>query len=90
MPATRALPLSGRLSVVRILIVVDLPAPFGPSRPNTVPAVAPNESPSSARTPLPYVFVRSIASIADPSVVATALPSSRSLPGGARRGAESA
>ena len=38
MPATDAEPLVGRDSVVRILIVVDLPAPFGPSRPNTVPA----------------------------------------------------
>ena len=36
-PATRALPLSGRDSVVRILTVVDLPAPFGPSRPKMVP-----------------------------------------------------
>ena len=53
MPATRALPLSGRLSVVRIWIVVDLPAPFGPSSAKTVPAEALNDSPSSARTPLP-------------------------------------
>ena len=37
MPATVAAPLVGRDSVVRILMVVDLPAPFGPSRPNTVP-----------------------------------------------------
>jgi hypothetical protein len=53
MPATRAWPLSGRLSVVRILMVVDLPAPFGPSSAKTVPAVALNERPSSARTFLP-------------------------------------
>ena len=49
MPATCARPLSGRLSVVRILIVVDLPAPFGPSSAKTVPADALNERPSSAR-----------------------------------------
>ena len=36
-PATRALPSSGRVSVVRILTAVDLPAPFGPSRAKVVP-----------------------------------------------------
>ena len=37
MPATRALPLSGRDRVVRIRTVVDLPAPLGPSSPKMVP-----------------------------------------------------
>ncbi len=33
----RAVPEVGSARVVRILVVVDLPAPFGPSMPNTVP-----------------------------------------------------
>ena len=36
-PSTRALPLVGVRSVERILIVVVLPAPLGPSSPNTPP-----------------------------------------------------
>src|SRR5260370_28241106 len=36
-PATRALPDVGGKSVVSILMVVLLPAPFGPSRPKTSP-----------------------------------------------------
>ena len=46
----RALP-SGRESVVRILMAVDFPAPFGPSRAKTVPGSTENERPSSATTP---------------------------------------
>jgi hypothetical protein len=41
--------------VVRILIVVDLPAPLGPSRPNTVPAGTEKLSPSRAVT-FPYLL----------------------------------
>ncbi len=52
MPATTASPWSGRDSVVRILTVVDLPAPLGPTRPKTVPASTSKLTPSSARTPL--------------------------------------
>ena len=37
-PATTASPSSGRLRVVRTFTVVDLPAPFRPRRPKTVPA----------------------------------------------------
>ena len=37
MPATIAVPASGRTSVVSTLIVVVLPAPFGPSRAKTSP-----------------------------------------------------
>ena len=36
-PATLAVPESGRASVVRILMVVDLPAPLGPSSPKISP-----------------------------------------------------
>ncbi len=50
MPATRALPSSGRDSVVRILTVVVLPAPFGPSSAYTLPAATEKVSPSSAST----------------------------------------
>ena len=49
-PATTASPSSGRLRVVRTFTVVDLPAPFGPRRPKTVPASTLNERPSSAVT----------------------------------------
>ena len=48
----RASPESAWASVVRILTVVDLPAPFGPSRPKTVPAGTAKLSPSRARMPL--------------------------------------
>ncbi len=36
-PLTRAMPEVGGTSVVSIRISVDLPAPFGPSRPKTSP-----------------------------------------------------
>ena len=49
-PATVARPPSGRASVVRIRTVVDLPAPFGPSRPKTVPGSTEKLIPSSATT----------------------------------------
>ena len=45
-----ALPASGRESVARILTVVDLPAPLGPSSAKTVPAAMSSDRPSSART----------------------------------------
>ncbi len=48
-----AAPPSGWARVVRIFTVVDLPAPFGPSRPNTVPSGTAKERPSSACTPSP-------------------------------------
>ena len=50
-PETRAWPESGRASVVRIFIVVDLPAPFGPKSPKIVPASTENVRPFSAFTP---------------------------------------
>jgi hypothetical protein len=43
---------------------VDLPAPFGPSRPNTVPSSTANDRPSRARTSPGYSFRRPSASIA--------------------------
>ena len=47
-PATSAMPPSGRTSVARIRTAVVLPAPFGPSRPQTVPAATSRSKPSSA------------------------------------------
>ena len=49
-PATRAVPSSGASSVVRIRTAVVLPAPFGPSRPRTIPVSAARSTPSSATT----------------------------------------
>src|SRR5262249_27333044 len=63
-PATRASPLSARESVVRILTVVDLPAPLGPSRPKIVPPSTSKLRPSRAWMPPLYVFLKSDASIA--------------------------
>jgi hypothetical protein len=50
-----ALPESALCSVASVRISVDLPAPFGPSRPN-IPFGTSSETPSSARTPLGYVL----------------------------------
>src|SRR3954469_21925282 len=49
-PSTRACPLVGSSSVISILIVVVLPAPFGPSRPNSSPRSTLNETPRTAST----------------------------------------
>ena len=49
-PSTDAVPLVGRLSVVRIFSVVDFPAPLGPSKPNMVPRATAKLRPSTART----------------------------------------
>ena len=45
--------------------MVDLPAPFGPSKPKIVPASTAKLSSSSAKTSPGYVFLRLDASIAD-------------------------
>jgi hypothetical protein len=69
-PATVAVPLSGRDSVVRIRTVVDFPAPFGPSRPKIVPVGTLRLTPrractrSSPRRRPGYVLTRSTALIA--------------------------
>src|SRR6201996_465534 len=57
LPATQASPESGLESVVRILMVVDLPAPFGPRRAKMKPRCTDRVSPSRARTFL-YVLTR--------------------------------
>src|SRR5262245_9767209 len=54
-PSRRAVPLSGSNSVARIFIKVDLPAPFGPIRPN-MPTGISRETPRRARTFPGYVL----------------------------------
>jgi hypothetical protein len=50
MPSMTAVPSSGTASVVRILTVVVLPAPFGPTRAKMVPLGTWRSRPSSALT----------------------------------------
>ena len=50
-PASRADPLVGLIVVVSIPIVVDFPAPFGPSRPKTSPGATWKSMPRTAWTP---------------------------------------
>ena len=49
-PPTRARPPDGSSTPVSILIVVDLPAPFGPMKPTNSPSSIRNDTPSTART----------------------------------------
>ena len=49
-PRTRACPDVGISSVISILIVVVLPAPFGPSRPNSSPSSISKLTPRTAST----------------------------------------
>ena len=63
-PSSSAVPLVGARVVVSMPIVVDLPAPFGPSRPNTSPAPTRKSMPFTASTPPWYVFLSARTSIA--------------------------
>jgi hypothetical protein len=47
-PHTRAVPPVGLISVVSMPIVVDLPAPFGPSSPKSSPGATSRSSPATA------------------------------------------
>jgi hypothetical protein len=58
-----ALPESGLKSVVRTRTVVVFPAPFGPSKPKTVPCSTSRLKPSRAITS-PYFLTRLLAWIA--------------------------
>ena len=49
-PSTRACPLVGSSRVISILIVVVLPAPFGPRRPKSSPCSTANDTPRTAST----------------------------------------
>src|SRR6266545_8116185 len=63
-PATLAVPEVGPARVHMILIVVDLPAPFGPRKPNVSPAATAKSMPLTASTS-PYFLVRLLTEIAD-------------------------
>src|SRR5260370_21088388 len=69
-PRIRALPAVGKMSRISSLIVVDLPAPFGPINPNTSPAFTCIFNPSSDvlflrfKNPKGYSLVRFSISIA--------------------------
>src|SRR5713226_1003869 len=70
LPRIRALPAVGKISPIRSLMVVDLPAPFGPIKPNTSPDSTCMFSPSSdvfflrCKKPKGYSLVRFSISIA--------------------------
>src|SRR5690606_2586150 len=64
-PATRARPPVGLSSVHSMLIVVDLPAPFGPRNPKISPGRTGNSSPRTA-SPSPKVVLRPSTSTAGP------------------------
>src|ERR1017187_4982515 len=57
MPSSRALPLSASCSVARVRIRVDLPAPFGPRRPN-MPCGMDKQTSCNACVPLGYRLER--------------------------------
>src|SRR5437879_13654774 len=69
-PRIRALPAVGKINRISSLIVVDLPAPFGPTNPNTSPVSTCIFSPSSEvlflrfKNPKGYSLVRFSISIA--------------------------
>ena len=65
-PATRAVPLVGRLRVVIIRTVVVLPAPLGPRRPSTVPCGT-SKLTSSTATVSSKCLTRLMASTAGPA-----------------------
>src|SRR5512144_2077001 len=50
-PSKTTVPLSFSYTPERIFIRVDLPAPFSPTRPCTVPRLTSSDTPSSAFTP---------------------------------------
>src|SRR5207248_5528945 len=67
-PPSRAVPVVGTIVVVSIPTVVDLPAPFGPSSPNTSPVGTSKSIPLTASTPPGYVLRNALTSIAFMSV----------------------
>src|SRR6202012_5352764 len=62
-PATLAVPELGSARVHRILMVVDLPAPFGPRKPKVSPAATSKLIPRTASIS-PYFLVSSLTEIA--------------------------
>ena len=72
-PASLAVPLVGAIVVVSIPIVVDLPAPFGPSSPNTSPDLTSKSMSFTASTPPGYVLRSRETSIASSSFIVNLL-----------------
>src|SRR5262245_15021591 len=72
-PATWAVPAVGSTSVHSILMVVDLPAPLGPRKPNTSPAATSKSTPRTASIS-PY-------RLANPATEITAASVTSRLPG---------
>jgi len=72
-PATRTVPASAFSNVVRMLTVVVLPAPFGPSMENTDPSATSKSMPSST-TLSPYALRSPVTAIAD-FVMPSTMPS---------------
>src|SRR5712691_2731060 len=74
LPRIRALPAVGKISLISSLMVVDLPAPFGPIKPNTSPVSTCMFSPSRdvfflrCKNPKGYSLVRFSISIARPGM----------------------
>src|SRR3954453_14909965 len=68
-PPTRALPDVGLTSVQSMLMVVLLPAPLGPRKPNTSPGETAKDTPRTASTS-PKDFLRSWTSMAAAAVAA--------------------
>ncbi len=77
-PATRARPLSGPSSVVRIRTSVVLPAPFGPSSASTLPVSADRSTPASACV-VPKRFATASTSIAASTTMISSADGDRNL-----------
>src|SRR5579875_231565 len=90
-PATLAVPEVGSARVHRILIVVDLPAPFGPRKPNVSPPATSKSMPRTASTS-PYLFVSSLTEMAGITLACPLQPRRHlrrgygTAPAGCRRG----
>src|SRR5258708_5781284 len=84
LPRIPALPAVGQISLIRRLMVVDLPAPFVPINPNTSPVSTCMFSPSRdvfflrCKNPKGYSLVRFSISIAEPGM--PSLLASRACP----------
>ena len=74
-PATLACPAVGLASVHKILMVVDLPAPFGPRKPNVSPRATAKSMPRTASMS-PYFLVSPDTTMAG----GRSLPSARAVP----------
>src|ERR1700749_4996223 len=79
-PATLAVPEVGSARGHRILLVVDLPAPFGPRKPKVSPAATSKSMPRTASIS-PYLLVSALTEIAG-ATLASPPPRPHRLPRG--------